>query len=524
MNCQERKENMELELKQAVLDAYETGGELVLTQEETAETIVPDYSPDMARVIAADGKVYLHSRELREGRAEVSGTVRVTVLYVPDGTEGLRTLEFAMPFTAESDSRGLPECTVLTAEAEPEFLESRMLNPRKLFTHCKLVIHVIGYQRRQTAFCTDVDADPALGVEKKREQQHAMILAQIAEKDFTFTEEMNLSPGRDGAAELLHSQVSAGVTETKIVGSKLLCKGTFSVALLYRTAEGRYCSTSGELPFSQILDVEGVGEEAQVSVRLQLTGTDFQIDGDDPEGRQIAVTLYLHATALLRESQELMLLSDLYSTAHELAYEASPMRLTSFYETLTRRQTVREVLEIGALAESILFLSAACGPVSVTREGETAQLRTTVTIRALYLDEGGVPLAAERTVDVTGPAELPGDCRITARAVCPEEVQGSLGDRGIEVRFPVEFQAEASTQVQRVCVSAARLDTESVRDLTGRPSLVLRCMNRQESAWDLAKAYNTTIPAILAANQLEAETEIPRDKLLLIPRTPRVFS
>jgi hypothetical protein len=35
--------------------------------------------------------------------------------------------------------------------------------------------------------------------------------------------------------------------------------------------------------------------------------------------------------------------------------------------------------------------------------------------------------------------------------------------------------------------------------------------------WDLAKKHNTTIGAILAANQLEEEV-LPHDKLLLIPR------
>ena len=40
---------MELELKKAGFDTYEIGGELTLTQEETAETIVPDYCPDIAR-------------------------------------------------------------------------------------------------------------------------------------------------------------------------------------------------------------------------------------------------------------------------------------------------------------------------------------------------------------------------------------------------------------------------------------------------------------------------------------------
>ena len=106
---------MELELKKAGFDTYEIGGELTLTQEETAETIVPDYCPDIARIIETTGKVFLHSREMRDGRAEISGTVRVTVLYTPEGEGGIRTLEFAMPFTVETDGRSLPDCAALLA-------------------------------------------------------------------------------------------------------------------------------------------------------------------------------------------------------------------------------------------------------------------------------------------------------------------------------------------------------------------------------------------------------------------------
>ena len=311
------------------------------------------------------------------------------------------------------------------------------------------------------------------------------------------------------------------------MGSKLIFKGMFLVSLLYRTGGGKCCSTTAELPFSQIMEVEGAPEGAAPSLQLQLTGTDFQIDGDDPEGRQIAVTLYFHATALLREERDLTLLNDLYSTAYDMTYEASPLSLTDFCETVTRRQTVREVLEIGVVAESILTLDVSCGAVSVSREGESTSRsnhrvlsspHTRAAVRALYLDEGGVPLVAERSIDVSCQLELPELCKVTARAVCPEEVQGSLGDRGIEVRFPVDFRAEAASKVKKVCISAAKLDTESAKDTAGAPSLVLRCLGKQESAWDLAKKYNTTIATILAANQLESETELPREKLLLIPR------
>jgi len=502
---------MELELKHACLDAYETGGELTLTQEESAETIVPDYCPDMARIIASHGKTYIHSRDLQDGKARVAGTVRVTVLYVPEGENGIRALNFAMPFTVEHDGRTFTGCQMLTAEITADVLESRMLNPRKMFTHCTLAVRLTGYRHAPLCFCTDIEGEKRL--ETRREQQKAILLTGIFEKDFTFSEDLNLSPGRAGAAELLFFDVRNTVTEVKSVGNKLIFKGIFSVSVLYRSVEGRFCSTVGELPFSQIMEAEG-GEGSIPTLQMQMTGAELQISGDDPEGRQIGVTLYIHAVALLRQEQEVTLLSDLYSTSCEAAFEASPLTLTAFHDFKTRRQTVREVLEIGA-AERVLSLSAECGRVSVSHEG---MLRTSVTVRALCLDRDGNPLTAERTVDVACQTDLPEDCRICAVADCGEEVQGSLGDRGIEVRFPVDFRIELVGSVKRVCVTAAKLNEEKVEDAAERPSLVLRCLGSRESVWELAKQYRTTISAILSANQLESEAEIPRDRLLLIPR------
>lgn len=122
---------MELELKKECLDTYEPGEPQTLTQEETTETIVPDYCPDIARIISAEGAVYLHGGAEQEG---LSGTVRVTVLYTPENETGVRALEFALPFTAQGE--GLSDCTHVAAETEIELLESRMLNPRKIFTRC----------------------------------------------------------------------------------------------------------------------------------------------------------------------------------------------------------------------------------------------------------------------------------------------------------------------------------------------------------------------------------------------------
>ena len=508
---------MELDLKKESLDVYEAGGEWIVTQEETAETIVPDYCPDIARIIETEGKVCIHSREIRDGKAEVSGTVRVTVLYTPEGESRIRMMEFALPFSVESDQR-ISGCSYLAVEPEMELLESRMLNPRKIFTHCKLVTRLVGYRKKQLCFCTDVGPASELQIEKRQEQQRVVFLSRIAEKDFTFSEELKLSPGRPGAVELLSKWVRSSVTETKIVGNKLIFKGLFYITCLYRTVDGACGCVSGELPFSQIMEVDGAAEGATASLQLQLTGMDIQLDGEDSESHQFAVTLYIHAAALLYEEREITLLHDLYSTSYEVSYEAEPLLLHGFFETVKRRQNVREVLELGVEAQSVLNISVACGAVSISRERDSTMLRTRATVRVLYLDEGSVPLVAERCLDVSCPIEMPDDCQITARAFCLEEAQGVVGDKGIEVRFPIDFRAEAINQVKRVGISSATLDLTEMKDLQGAPSLVLRCLGKQETAWDLAKRYHTTISAILAANQLERESDLPREQLLLIPR------
>ena len=86
-----------------------------------------------------------------------------------------------------------------------------------------------------------------------------------------------------------------------------------------------------------------------------------------------------------------------------------------------------------------------------------------------------------------------------------------------EYMVNISFSDKAEKKVKKVCITALKLDENATKDTAGAPSLVLRCLGKQESAWDLAKKYNTTIFEILTANHLEDET-LPKNQLLLIPR------
>lgn len=153
---------MELELKKECLDTYELGEPQTLTQEETAETIVPDYCPDIARIISAEGVVCLHGGTEQDG---VTGTVRVTVLYTPENESGVPGTGIRHALFGARGRVGRVRHVVV--ETEIELLESRMLNPRKIFTRCKLVTHLAGCRKVCLTISSDAETDPALLVEKR---------------------------------------------------------------------------------------------------------------------------------------------------------------------------------------------------------------------------------------------------------------------------------------------------------------------------------------------------------------------
>lgn len=49
---------------------------------------MPDYLPDIARIVDASGCLFLRSREIADGKAQVSGTVRMTLFVRGRGRAG----------------------------------------------------------------------------------------------------------------------------------------------------------------------------------------------------------------------------------------------------------------------------------------------------------------------------------------------------------------------------------------------------------------------------------------------------
>ena len=110
-----------MEFERDTIINYDTVADVTLCQEETLESIVPDACPDILRIVDVCGQATLSGKQAREGVAQVTGMVRASILYQPEGGGGLRRMEVGLPFTCQAEAPGLTERgTVLARGPGPQ--------------------------------------------------------------------------------------------------------------------------------------------------------------------------------------------------------------------------------------------------------------------------------------------------------------------------------------------------------------------------------------------------------------------
>ena len=506
---------MELELEQTGWSGYETALETTVCQEETLESIVPDACPDILRICDTEGIVCLGDKAVGEGRLTVSGTVRAELLYLPDGAEGLRRMEVELPFTCPVEHPALTPDWGVTAVPRVQSADARLLNPRKVLVRVSLAVWVQGCAPVEESLCGGVTAPEEAGIQQLVEPCQACAVVCVGEKAFPFSDELSLPGSKPEGEELLKCRASVRCKESKVIGSKLIFKGETQLQLLYRSAAGELCTAEFDLPFSQIMEVTGAGEESVCQVRTVLTGLDCSLDGGD--GRTVSVTLGLLAQAVVWDTRTLELLRDVYSTAYPLTAESASRTLRRMVDRGEREAAAREILETGQLAQEVCDAYLTLGELTQSREGDRLTLTAEANVTVLYRTEDGACDAVTRRIPVPCVLELPPEaaCSWLCAPAAPVFAVPTAG--GVEVRFSLTFSYAALTSRTAAVVSALRLEEDAARDHAGQPSIVLRVVGAGERLWDIAKAYGTTARDIMQANSLEEE-QAPEGKLLLIPR------
>ena len=494
----------ELELEYREIECFEPLEDIVISHEETLETVIPEYCPDLARIVDTSGQIGIREKYAAGGKAAVVGQAAVTVLYVSEESAGLKSLTLTIPLQCSAEEKR--DVRIASAAGRIVLLEARMLAPRKLYVRLLAELHLTPVRRVSRRISTGVAEER--GLKLLRRQTVVPLLTGIWEQTVSLSHTLPPEAGAE-PAELLLCRPIFRAGSCQAYGNKVVVKGEVDLRLLLRGDEQRLYTREETVPFSQIVEGRELPEDAALQCICTPASCEVRPLRRDGSG-ELDVSAQIGLTVFAYVSCGIDYLADLYSTCRELTAVQDTALLPAAHAPEETRQTAVQRLDG---AGDFLYMTAAdcSAPVLLDAAPGRPAVRTELRMRFLYLDETGAPVSAERTCEVTADlASLPEGVRA---AVEGESWQRS--GAGYEVRVPVAFTLESRSAQEIRFVASAQQQESNGRE--NAPSLTLRRLRPGETLWDLAKACRADTEAILAVNALADESQIG-EQLLLIPR------
>ena len=499
---------MDMELKRVTLEGYRPVAHTMFSQEETLESIVPDAFPDIARVVSASGRAFLKDKELGEGVLRLTGTAKVTVLYIPEGEELPRALEVSIPFQCQRDDPKFHAGCPVLADVQAASADARTINPRKLLARVSVAVWAAAYDRECRELSADLTVGEGEGLQKLIEPRKCCVIPDVAEKGFTFSDVLRPPASRPELEELLLYRAELGTADAKFIGRKLVLKGDVQLSVVYRSGE-EICQARFELPYSQILDIGEPPDEAEPEVAVTIKSADCRAR----EG-ELEVALELLAQAAVWERRSINLIADAYCVGRPIDVERAPVRLCTMAERSARRELGRKLCESGIPAKQVLDCAATVASLAGAPAEGGMEFTAQVNAAILYLSEDDALCGVEADIPVACRVDVPEGCQCACRCRPVGEATAVPVTGGLEVRFEAEFSWTVIREEQASCVTGIK--PSQVQEAGPRPSVVIRRVEQGEALWDIAKSCGSTVDDIRAANGLPGD-EAAVGTLLLIP-------
>lgn len=479
---------------------------------------LPDYCPDIQRILKCQIYPKITSRSITGDRLMLDGSYTVKIFYLdPEGT-CVRCHECDDSYTAEIALKQQAENALILASPRVEYVNCRASSPRRLNVHgsFSLCAKVIGAGQ-----CEAVSNIAGDDVEQQKSQVSVNELVGFAQQQFSVDEVLELGQGKPSADSIVRADAFVVLQDCKIAAGKLMTKGEVNVKFLYRAAgeTGTLETMEYALPFTQMLDCDGVSDDCFCSVRMEPAGVESQIKNDYSGDKSFFDTqVKIHATARAYRKKSIVIVDDAYSRKYELAIDAKQKTMENLAEvaedTLVHKTEI--ALEGSTVTQVIDVWSEMASATATVAEGKIS-LKGKYSLCVLARNEQNAPFYFERLVDF----EHEMSCSSEGELKCdPDVAPGAISYRisgsGIEVKTELCIRAEVVRRVNFKAVASVTADETKPLQRDAAASLCLYFADAGESLWNIARDYRTSVASVQTENGIAGDV-VENRGMLLIP-------
>lgn len=480
---------------------------------------LPDYCPDIQRILKCQVCPRITGRSIVGEHLELEGSAAIKVIYLDSGGGCIRCCENVKPFSASIALKKQAENAMIFTSTRVEYINCRATSPRRLDIHGAFSVCAKVSEKINSEFVSNIEGDD---IQEKCEQIPASQVTAAAQQPFTVSEVLEISESKPPANTVIRSGAAACVTDYKVVSSKLILKGEVSVKLLYAPETEDMLPEAMEyvIPYSQMLDCDGLEEGNTCDVSVDVLSFDLQIKSDSAgENTLFEAEIRLAANLTAYEDTEISIVTDAYSTQFDLETQMQSKPIFRLIDIITDSATQKNSFDLGEPGISkVIDIWNEISSVTAEEEDGQIQFAGKLNLCILAINAQEKPFYFERVVDFTASHEWR---QKQSGIFCAPRVEVSnisfriTGGTGVEVKTELKLTAAVFQSSSHKMIAGVEADETKVRTKDTSAALTIYFADTGESLWDIARRYCTSVKAIQKENELETDFAESRGMLLI---------
>ena len=482
-----------------------------------ADISLADYEPDIKKILKCEIKPYISSKRISGNALGVEGTATLCVIYA-DSDGVVFSTEREVPFKKLFEASSMLDGGNCEVYITPTTYSCRAVTERKLSIRGSVKIDVNVFVPQKKQILSDIDSSY---FETLSGETQATTPMGTAEKTFVIDEELALSDSLPSAAKIIRSTATPDISECRIINNKVIVKGNLNITAFYCAIDGNTCTYKTEIPFNQIVDLVGIGENCECDARVTVCNLNLSTrTSQNGECRSFMLVCKLLVTAMARCESNVPVIFDIYSTKFEIKPKKEEVSFNKIVyqanDTFSCKKSLSMPEGSALKVLGLWCLSSSCTPCF---DENGMRLCGSITACIIAADENDEPVYFERIIDYEYPTQISGTlnqpkCRPSAEILKVEHTVSSLGD--IELQLDLQLGATVYDIKTVSLITELEID-ENKTVCSDNTTLIAYYAEEGENVWEICKSFLADRTELMEINDIK-EDIISSPCMLLIPK------
>ncbi len=472
---------------------------------------LPSDKTEIDRILFIQGRIHVNA-EPTDGKVFMDGSVVFSVVYI--GIDGnVDAFEATSPFRHSEELAGAGAGMTLSAKGSVKDVNFSLEDERTVYVKGIVSVNLRGSMAISREAVTGAEPDFQVRMGKRR----LKVTKDQRRDTMMLREDVRLPQSLPIAEKILSTDAYAVVRSVHTEELKMVVEGDIKLSVLYLSADKNapIQQFNDSIPFGQIISSEGMAPSDMVSADVNLS--DLNVNVAEEAGDILRVSVKLNIMCAARADNDVEYLEDAYSLKNrlELKYDEQMCRhlvLSGCTKAIARSAIMipasePSVARIICLKASPSIAAVRPGPDRVYIEGLMMFTLCYSSSEGMWSYSGETPFEAEAQMDGIMPDQ---QVEVNAEVeYCTFEGMG----RDISVKFMMDVEIRAFAESRMRLVSDMNESEEPVMHNQG---ITIYFADGDETTWDIAKRYATTLDMVRKFNPEIGETVQPGQKILIM--------